>query len=77
MTLRGTASDFDKNPLTYSWRQTSRPSVALNGTDTRAAKFFAPDYETRMEFRFPVTDEEGATDTTTRSFTFYPRPDHY
>ena len=63
VTLRGMASDFDKNPLTYSWRQTSGPSVALNDSNTRAAKFFAPDSEVKMEFRFTVTDEEGATDS--------------
>jgi len=33
--------------------------------------------ETTVTIRFTVTDHAGATDTTTRSFTFYPRPDHY
>lgn len=63
VTLRGKASDFDKNPLTYSWRQTSGPSVALNDSGTAAAKFFAPSSEVKMEFEFTVTDEEGATDS--------------
>lgn len=33
--------------------------------------------ETTVTIRFAVTDHAGATDNTTRSSTFYPRPDHY
>lgn len=42
VSLTGTATDLENDPLTYSWSQTSGPSVTLTGATTLTPGFTAP-----------------------------------
>ena len=42
VTLTGSATDADNDPLTYQWTQTSGPSVTLAGATTLTPSFTAP-----------------------------------
>ncbi|MCP5396387.1 MAG: autotransporter domain-containing protein [Sphingomonadaceae bacterium] len=42
VTINGSASDPDNDPLTYQWVQTSGPAVALTGDTTLTPSFTAP-----------------------------------
>ncbi len=42
VTLAGTASDNENDPLTFSWTQTAGPSVTLTGGNTLTPSFTAP-----------------------------------
>jgi hypothetical protein len=58
VTLAGTASDPDGNPLTLAWTQVSGPSVMLTGATTTTASFTAPSLPTAstLTFRFTASD---------------------
>jgi len=61
--LVGSGSDSDGSIQSYSWQQTSGPTVALE-TPTDARSLFAtPDVstQTQLEFTLTVTDDDGAT----------------
>lgn len=66
--LDGSASkDTDGQVVSYSWKQTSGPSVALTGASTATASADIPAVTTDTQFVFSltVTDNEGATATDT------------
>ena len=68
VSLNGTASDDDGDPLTYLWRQTSgsSPAVVLTGADTLFPIFTAPEVnsDTVLVFELAVYDKSGnSTDT--------------
>ena len=42
VTLSGSATDLENDPLTYQWTQTGGPTVALNGATTLTPNFTAP-----------------------------------
>ena len=69
VTLSGTASDPDADPLTYEWTQDSGPSVTLTNDGTARPQFTAPRVTSDQEivFRLAVTDDPGesADDTVT------------
>jgi MYXO-CTERM domain-containing protein len=68
VTLAGTATDPEGDPLTVSWTQTSGPSVTLTGPDTLTPTFTAPTVATDMELVFELTANDGratASDTVT------------
>ena len=56
--LRGSATDADSSALTYSWSQTSGPSVTLSRSDAAEVSFVAPSVtaDTVIEFALTVTD---------------------
>ncbi len=66
-TINGTGSDTDGSVVGYSWRQTSGPSVNIEGSDTAVATFSSPEVSTEetLAFTLTVTDDSGAfvTDT--------------
>ena len=64
VTLDGSASrDRDSNDtLSYVWRQTVGPSVALSDTTVINPTFTAPSSPARLRFRLTVTDQYGAMD---------------
>jgi hypothetical protein len=65
--LVGTNSfDVDGDPLTYSWVQTSGPSVTLNGPNAGSAFFIAPNVGPSgavLTFQLTVDDGFGGVDT--------------
>ena len=42
VSLNGSATDLEGDPLTYAWTQTSGPSVTLSGANTATPSFVAP-----------------------------------
>jgi hypothetical protein len=67
VTLGGSGTDPDQDPLTYSWARTSGPAVTLAGADTATATFTAPPGPAVLVFTLTVRDDAGgsATDTIT------------
>ena len=59
----GSADPNAGDTLTYAWRQTQGPKVALTGANTSQATFTAPSSGTTLRFRLKVTDTHGAIDT--------------
>jgi len=59
------SSDPDGDALSYAWTQTAGPPVVLDGADTAAASFTAPDVsmDTALTFELEVTDIGGLSDT--------------
>ncbi len=58
VTLKGSATDPDGDPLKYSWVQTGGTPVELTGADTLKATFVAPAEEATLTFEFTAQDEE-------------------
>ena len=69
VTLTGSASDPDKDPLTYVWERISGSQVTLTDGDTLRPQFAAPRItsDEQIVFRLNVTDDAGksAEDTVT------------
>ena len=69
VTLTGSASDPDKDPLTYVWERISGSQVTLTDGDTLRPQFAAPRVtsDEQIVFRLNVTDDAGksAEDTVT------------
>ncbi len=62
VSLNGSGTDPDNDPLTFAWSQLSGPTVSLSGANTAAASFTAPDVsrDTYLTFRLKVTDSKSA-----------------
>jgi Ca2+-binding RTX toxin-like protein len=58
VTLSASGEDPEGSPLTYTWSQTSGPSVAMAGATTATPSFTAPDLasNTTLTFRVAVSD---------------------
>ena len=58
VTLQGSGTDADNDPLKYSWTQTAGPSVTLSDASSPAPTFTAPevDTETTLTFQLIVND---------------------
>lgn len=72
VTLDGSgSSDADDNTLTYSWTQTSGPTVTLSGANTVSPTFNAPSEDGALVFSLIVNDgeDDSAADTVTVTFT--------
>lgn len=68
VTLKGSATDPDNDPLTFQWSQKDgSPTVKLNNANSETATFEAPvvDKETQLTFQFTATDDKGASDDDT------------
>lgn len=63
VTLTGSASDADGDPLTLLWEQTGGASVALSGAVTETLSFTAPDSLGDLTFALTATDDHGNADT--------------
>ncbi len=61
VTLNGSGTDPDGDPLAYSWKQIVGPTVALNSTNSTAVKFPSPfvNADTTLTFKLTVTDVAG------------------
>jgi hypothetical protein len=74
VTLSGTDSDSDGTVVTRAWAQTSGTAVTLSGAATATAIFTAPASiagET-LSFSYTVTDNLGATGTSSTNVTILP-----
>lgn len=69
VTLAGTASDADNDPLTFQWTQTGGPTVSLSGDTTLSPTFTAPPRSVSAQvltFELAVNDGNAtSTDTVT------------
>jgi hypothetical protein len=64
VTLEGTGSDANEEPLTFSWRQTGGPQVALENVQSAAARF-TPQQVGVYTFELTVRDPGGLTNSDT------------
>jgi MYXO-CTERM domain-containing protein len=66
VTLSGSATDADNDPLTFSWVQTAGPAVSLSSTTVAAPTFVAPSVNASTVLTFQLTANDGqgfSTDT--------------
>ena len=63
VTLVGSGSDADGNPLTYRWSQTAGPTVTLGGLTTAAATFVAPEVTATTTLSFRLIANDGKVDS--------------
>ena len=59
VTLSGTATDPDGNPLTYSWTHDSALDIGLTGADTTSVSFTAPQVAASTTVTFTLTADDG------------------
>jgi hypothetical protein len=61
--LTGLGTDSDGTIVSYAWQQVSGTVVTIFNSDTANASFTAPEVSAteKLEFRFTVTDNDGAT----------------
>ena len=60
VTLTGTATDADEDPMTYLWSQTAgSPTVVLTGSETLSPVFTAPPVPSDTEFAFELAASDG------------------
>lgn len=67
----GSSSDPDGDAISWAWRQTMGPTVALTGADSPTASFTAPSVssDTLLRFELTVTDPRGLSDTASTTVT--------
>lgn len=74
VTISGsTSSDADGTLASYTWAQTSGPTVVLSGSGA-ARTFQAPEGPATLSFRLTVTDDDGATSQDTMVVTVQAPP---
>ncbi|HEY3450472.1 MAG TPA: PKD domain-containing protein [Myxococcales bacterium] len=63
VTLSGTGTDPNGDPLSYSWARTQGPAVTLTGANTATPSFTTPTVtaDTVLEFELTVSDGKGGT----------------
>ena len=61
--LQGNATDANGTIASYAWTQTAGPAVTLNGANTAALTFTAPNVAAGLTFQLTVTDNQQATHT--------------
>ncbi|WP_338023584.1 myxosortase-dependent M36 family metallopeptidase [Archangium primigenium] len=64
VTLMGSASDEDGDPLTYRWFQTAGTPVALRGATSLSASFTAPEVSSSETLTFTLWVSDGKTSAT-------------
>ncbi|MEP1446023.1 MAG: choice-of-anchor B family protein [Paraglaciecola sp.] len=69
VTLVGSGSDPENQPLSYQWQQLSGTTVTINNANNAQASFTAPSGATTLEFSLTVTDDFGLTSTANISVT--------
>lgn len=61
VTLTGSGSDPEDQPLSYQWQQISGSDVTLNNANNPQASFTAPSTAATLEFSLAITDDFGLT----------------
>lgn len=65
VSLSGTASDPENDPLTYAWTQTGGPTVTLSGASTLTPSFTAPNKTSAAQtLTFDLTANDGTSTST-------------
>lgn len=59
VTLSGSGSDPEAQPLSYQWQQLSGTNVTLSNANTATANFTAPNSAATLEFSLNITDDFG------------------
>jgi choice-of-anchor B domain-containing protein len=63
VTLNGSGTDPENQPLSYQWQQVSGSNVTINNASNPQASFTAPSVAATLEFSLTTTDEFGLTST--------------
>jgi choice-of-anchor B domain-containing protein len=63
VTLTGSGSDPEEQPLSYQWQQIAGTNVTINNADSPQASFTAPNTAGTIEFSLTITDDFGLTST--------------
>jgi large repetitive protein len=63
VTLAGSGADADRDPLTYTWTQTSGPSVTLSDVHSTGATFTAPAVTGNVTITLQLVANEGHVDS--------------
>jgi choice-of-anchor B domain-containing protein len=61
VTLVGSGSDPENQPLSYQWQQISGSTVTINNANNPQTSFTAPSAATSLEFSLTITDDFGLT----------------
>lgn len=61
VTLTGSGSDPEEQPLSYLWQQVSGSNVTINNANSPQASFTAPSTAATLEFSLTTTDDFGLT----------------
>tara|TARA_R110000751_G_scaffold3930_5_gene18488 strand:- start:13492 stop:16221 length:2730 start_codon:yes stop_codon:yes gene_type:complete len=69
VTLVGSGSDPENQPLIYQWQQISGTNVTINNANTPEASFTAPSAAATLEFSLTITDDFGLTSSANVSVT--------
>ena len=64
VTLSGTATDDDGDPLTYSWSHDSSLAIQLANSTSSSTTFTAPAVDTDTEMTFTLTVSDGSANST-------------
>lgn len=59
VTLTGSGSDPENQPLSYQWQQVSGSNVTINNANNSQASFTAPSAAGTLEFSLTITDDFG------------------
>ncbi|WP_087017122.1 leucine-rich repeat domain-containing protein [Thaumasiovibrio subtropicus] len=76
VSIKGTGTDADKDPLTFHWQQLSGDSLTLIASSDEVLSFNAPIVEQETHFRFELTvaDHRQGKATDTVTITVKPKP---
>ncbi|WP_420632540.1 PKD domain-containing protein [Candidatus Palauibacter sp.] len=64
VTLHGSGTDADSDPLSYAWLQTAGPAAALSDTSAASPTFEAPEVTEATALTFRLTVSDGALSAT-------------
>ncbi len=74
VTLSGTGTDADNDPLTFKWTQTEGPAVQLDSSTIPTPTFTAPKVTSETVLRFELVVNDGKVDSAASAVTLTVKP---